>query len=341
MDPSNYQGQDSDAGMTEAELQAKWEKEKPIYDAWGRFVVQQICSGVEEKGKDLSTFLKLPAKHRLKDERSLIDKAFYRVGKNYTDPYNDIEDKVGARFVVLIIEDIELVCNIIESSEFWSYDACKHFNEDKETSPLLFTYQSVHFVLRPKKRFTSDGIDIPTDVPCEVQIRTLLQHAHAELTHDAIYKAKTSIKPKVHRTVAKSMALIETTDDFFTEVTQQLSQGPIDELGVISKLDALYFSFTGIKPETQKSILTILDEFEDLVDAELIEKIETFVKSNDAIPEIIKSKYTESALYKQSSVLLIYWMLKRKKRRLLDNWPLDRKMLIPLANDLGVSTLDD
>lgn len=341
MDPSDYQGQDSDAGMTEAEFQAKWSLEEPVYDAWGRFIVQQICAALEDKGKDLGAFLKLPAKHRLKDEKSLIDKAFYRAGKNYADPYNDIEDKVGARFVVLVVDDIELICDIIRTSELWSYDACKHFNEDKEKSPLLFTYQSVHFVLRPHKVLTFDGIKIPTDIPCEVQIRTLLQHAHAELTHDAIYKAKTAIKPKVHRTVAKSMALIETTDDFFTEVTQQLNQGPIDEFGIVSKLDALYFSFTGIKAETQKSILTILDEFEDLVDDELIGKIEVFVKSNAAIPEIIKSKYTESAVYKQSTVLLIYWMLKRKRRKLFDNWPLDRRMLTSLATDLGISTLDD
>jgi ppGpp synthetase/RelA/SpoT-type nucleotidyltranferase len=341
VDSSNYQGQDSDAGMTEAEFQSKWQQEKAVYDYWGQFIVQEICSAIEEKGKDLGSFLKIPAKHRLKDEKSLIDKAFYRVGKNYTDPYNDIEDKVGTRFVVLVIEDIDLICDIIKSSDIWSFDACKHFNEDKENSPLLFTYQSVHFVLRPKNVMTVGGIEISTDIPCEVQIRTLLQHAHAELTHDAIYKARTAIKPKVHRTVAKSMALIETTDDFFTAVTQQLNQGPIDELGIISKLDALYFSFTGIKAETQKSILTILDEFEDLVDSELIGNIEKFVKSNTAIPEIIKSKYTQGALYKQSTVLLIYWMLKRKKRRLLNNWPLDKKMLFPLANDLGVSTLDD
>lgn len=341
MDSGDYQGQNSDTGMTEAEFQAKWEREKSVYDSWGRFVVQEICSAIEGKGKDLSTFLKLPAKHRVKDEKSLIDKAFYRAGKDYVDPYNEIEDKVGARFVVLIISDIDLICDIIKSSTKWLFDACKHFNEDKEKSPLLFTYQSVHFVLRPKKELTFDGVDISTDIPCEIQIRTLLQHAHAELTHDAIYKAKTAIKPKIHRTVAKSMALIETTDDFFTEVTHQLNQGAADKLGIVSKLDALYFGFTGIKAETQKSILTILDEFEDLVDAELIEKIESFVKSNLAITEIIKSKYTVSALYKQSTVLLIYWMLKRKKRKLLDNWPLDRKMLIPLANDLGVSTLDD
>lgn len=341
MDQGNNQGQNSDSRMTEAEFLAKWQEDKPVYDAWGKFVVAEICSSLESVNKELGTFLKIPEKHRLKDDQSLIDKAFYRAGKNYSDPYNDIEDKVGARFVVLTISDIELICNIIKSSNLWTFDACKHFDEDKENSPLLFTYQSVHFVLRPKKQVSIDGVDIPENVPCEVQIRTLLQHAHAELTHDAIYKAKTAIKPKVHRTVAKSMALIETTDDFFSEVTKQLSQGPLEELAIVSQLDALYYGFTGIKADTQKSILTILDEFEDLIDSDLINTIEQFIKNNPAIPEIIKSKYSDGALYKQSTVLLLYWMLKRKKRRLLDNWPLDKKMLIPLANDIGISTLEN
>lgn len=341
MDTGNYQGQDSGARMTEAEFQVRWNQEKPIYDSWGRFIVEHICDAIADQGKSLDTFLKLPAKHRVKDDSSLVDKAFYRMDKSYVDPYSEIEDKVGVRFVVLVIEDIQFICDIITSSNFWSYDPCKHFDEDKENSPLLFTYQSVHFVLRPRKKFTYDGVEISTDTPCEVQIRTLLQHAHAELTHDAIYKAKTAIKPKVHRTVAKSMALIETTDDFFMEVTQQLNQGPIDELGIVSKLDALYFGFTKIKSETQKSILTILDAFESLVDDELIGKIEKFVKDTPIIPQIIQSKYTDNALYKQSTVLLIYWLLKRRKRKLLDNWPLDRKILVPLANDLGVSIRDE
>ncbi|WP_246103822.1 GTP pyrophosphokinase, partial [Yersinia kristensenii] len=306
MDTSDYQGQNSDAGMTEIEFQEKWRQEESVYESWGQFIVQEITTSLIKRGKDIKSFLKIPAEYRLKDEKSLIDKAFYRAGKNYSDPYNEIEDKVGARFVVLIIEDIKLICDIIESSEFWSFDACKHFNVDKENSPLLFTYQSVHYILRPKRAMNISSVEIPINIPCEVQIRTLLQHAHAELTHDAIYKAKTAIKPKVHRTVAKCMALIETTDGFFTEVSQELNKGKIEELDVISKLDALYYCFTGIKAETQKSILTILDEFEDLIDSELIGKIEIFVKKNKVIPKIIKSKYADGALYKQSTVLLIY-----------------------------------
>lgn len=302
--------------MTEEEFQNQWNVDKPVYDAWGKRVVDEICEELKKADKSIDVFLKTPPKHRLKDTQSLIDKAFYRPEKSYQDPYNEIEDKVGARFVVLLIEDIKLINNIITRSNLWTYDACKHFDEDKEREPLLFSYQSVHFILRPKNTINVDGCNVTTNIPCEVQIRTLLQHAHAELTHDAIYKAKRAVKPKVHRTVAKSMALIETTDDFFNEVSLQLNCGPVEEFGIVSKLDALYFSSTGIKANTQKSILTILDEFEDLVNDTLISSIESYIHQTPEIVEIIQEKYKEGALYKQSTVLFIYWMLKRKRKKL-------------------------
>ena len=327
--------------MTEEEFQQRWDRDKLAYDTWGDFIVSEICKELIKADKSIDVFLKIPPKHRVKCDQSLIDKAFYRPDKSYTDPYNEIEDKVGARFVVLLIEDIKLIIDIVKRSEFWTFDACKHFDEDKEREPLLFTYQSVHFILRPKNALNVEGCNITTEIPCEVQIRTLLQHAHAELTHDAIYKAKRAIKPSVHRTVAKSMALIETTDGFFNEVSLQLNHGPVEELGIVSKLDALYFSSTRIKPNTQKSILTILDEFEDLVNDNLINSIESYINKNPEIAEIIQEKYSESALYKQSTVLFLYWMLKRKKKKLLAGWPFDRSLLAPLANDIGVGIMDD
>ncbi|WP_444935091.1 GTP pyrophosphokinase [Microbulbifer sp. JTAC008] len=326
--------------MNELEFKELWNSEKPAYSAWGDYIIQSITQDLEGREVDLSTFLKIPVKYRLKDDNSLIDKAFFRPGKNYSDPYNQIEDKVGIRFVVLLLEDIEKICEIVEESDVWQFDACKHFDEDKERDPLLFTYQSVHYVLRPKNEMEIDGVTIPCSIPCEVQIRTLLQHAHAELTHDAVYKAKKTVQPAVHRTVAKSMALIETTDEFFSEVTQELNRGPLDDHAILNRLDGIYYSITGLKSHNQKSSLTIWDEFESLVDAALVDSIQSFISKNPHIPEIIKSKYSKNPLYQQSTVLFIYWLLKRKKNKLLNNWPLDRKILDPFANDLGVSIWD-
>jgi len=323
--------------MNETDFKNKWESDKPIYRAWGKYIVKVVTEALQNRGKVLEDFLKVPVKYRLKSNRSLIDKAFYRPEKDYTDPYNQIEDKVGVRFIVLLLDDIKEIYNTIQEQEEWAFTTCKHYEEDRERDPLLFTYQSVHCILRPHKEIEFEGFKIPTTTPCEIQIRTLLQHAHAELTHDAIYKSKRTVQPKVQRTVAKSMALIETTDDFFIDVTVSLNYGPLQEHKILERLDGLYFSTTGIKSHTQKSSLIIWDEFEQFVDGHLVDNIQTMLKENDFIPEIIKGRYSENAFYQQSTVLFVYWLLRKRKKRLLEDWPFSKGLLDPLANDLGIS----
>ncbi|MBY6209715.1 MULTISPECIES: GTP pyrophosphokinase family protein [Halomonas] len=327
--------------MNEPEFRERWDEEKPIYEAWGGYIVEKIKEKIKSSGEDLGTFFKVPPGYRLKDDSSLVDKAFYRPGKNYSNPYDDIEDKVGARFIVLLLDDIDKICDILDEEDAWVSDPCKHFADERDKDPLLFTYQSVHYILRPKEELEFSGITIPDSIPCEVQIRTLLQHAHAELTHDAIYKAKRTVQPEVHRTVAKSMALIETTDGFFSEVTRKLHRGPLESYSIIDRLDGIYQSVTGIKPHQQKSSIVIWDEFEQFIDDDLIDSISGFLKKHDYIPGIIVSRYNYHNIYQQSTVLFLFWMLKNKRARLLKDWPLSTDILDNLANDIGVSTFNE
>ena len=111
--------------MTEAEFRSRWQKEKSLYETWGDYVSNSIQGAITNQGIDLSTFLKVQVTTRVKLENSLVDKAFYR-GKEYSNPYDDIEDKVGIRFVVLLIEDIEKVSHAIELNKDWSFERCKH-----------------------------------------------------------------------------------------------------------------------------------------------------------------------------------------------------------------------
>ena len=323
--------------MNEVEFKELWEAEKAIYKAWGNFVSNKIILELEEKEINVNEFLKVPARVRLKDNESLIDKAFYRPGKDYLNPYNDIEDKVGVRFVVLFLNDIDKICDIVTKTDEWDFDECKHFDADKAKDPLLFTYQSVHYILKPKNELSYNNVKIPSSVSCELQIRTLLQHAHAELTHDSIYKSKRTVRPEVHRTVAKSMALIETTDNFFIEAVKQLNYGPLQEFSIINRLDNIYFNITDLKPFNKQSSLVIWDEFEEFISEELVGEIESLVNSNQNISRIIKERYSENHLYQQSIILFVFWLIKKRKSRLLLNWPLPRNHLETFAMELGIS----
>lgn len=207
--------------MREQEILERWEADKPLYWAWAKLIAQEIERRLVPAvaPTPLDYFLKVPMVPRIKGDTSLIDKALYR-GKPYKDPYEDITDKVGMRYVVLLTTHITTLCSIIESADceaFWSQTKDKDFEADKISKPLEFSYQSVHYVLRSKAGLSIDGQNLPEGLTCEVQIRTLLQHAHSELTHDTLYKPKSTAKPSVKRTVAKSMALIEATDEFFEQ----------------------------------------------------------------------------------------------------------------------------
>lgn len=323
--------------MNEHEFSLRWQKEKPMYEAWGNFVLSEILSKLEDKRIPVQDFLKMKPRVRLKDTQSLKDKAFYRY-KNYSNPYIDIEDKVGIRFVVLLIEEIAVITEIIKNSDSWNFEESRHFQSERDASPLIFTYQSVHYVVKSKAslNYSKCNIPIEPDLPCEIQIRTILQHAYAELTHDSVYKKSTIIEPKVQRTIAKSMALIETTDDFFSDVKENLNSNSYDVLDFQDSLDAIYRKYIDAKysAKPQKSALVVLDTFKDLIDSNTINTIERFIEREDVYKIITDDK---DQIYHQSIVIFILYLIKRKRSKVINNWPLDIGVLRKLATDLGIS----
>lgn len=338
MDKNNSEGQNCKSRMTEHDFLETWQSEKSMYEAWGSFVVSEICSQLKKLGRDINQHLKQPAIYRLKTDNSLVDKAFYRPDKKYKDPYIDIEDKVACRFVVLLIDHIDELSQLIKTSEYWDFKECRHFDEERKKSPLLFTYQSVHYVVRAKKDIQVNNGVVLASTPCEIQIRTLLQHAYAELTHDAIYKAKKIVEPEIHRTVAKSMALIETTDDFFSDVNRKLNCGVVENISLKSELDKLYFHHIGIEPtEQQKSAVLILDVFESIISDDLVEKLDKFMIKNDFISSSIKGNCHDFPFFTQSVVIFVYWLIMKKRQRLLEDWPLDRNIIERIASQSGIS----
>jgi len=149
----------------EEELCQKFTGETHIFKAWGEFVYEQIINYLKELRIDSADFLKINTPVRIKDVDSLIAKAFYR-SKGYTNPYEDITDKVGIRFVVLLEDDVKKICNAIESINKWAYSKDRDYEIERSDEPFLFNYQSMHYVVRSESILNFKGIDIenpPTD----------------------------------------------------------------------------------------------------------------------------------------------------------------------------------
>lgn len=325
--------------MNEQEILARWEADKPLYRAWAQFISQEINRrlALAIEPTPLDYFLKVPMVPRLKGDTSLIDKALYR-SKPYKNPYEDITDKVGMRYVVLLTTHITTLCSIIESADcevFWAQAKDKDYEEDRLAKPLEFSYQSVHYVLRSKAGLSINGINIPESLACEVQIRTLLQHAHSELTHDTLYKPKTTAKPSVKRTVAKSMALIEATDEFFEQAMRDLASASEPQSVLLAYLSEAYSKGVGVSPGQERSNQIVVDAFIELLPHDAPARIEEFLTAKPYIFDRIKEQEGQRYFFKQPAVLLAYFLAEKMPAQTRVHWPFDSDDLAKVFSDLG------
>lgn len=308
----------------------KYEEDKPIYEAWGNFVLNEI------ETKILNIKYKIPPKVRIKDSNSLVAKAFYR-GKDYKDPYTEITDKVGMRFVVLLTSEIKKIDDFIITNKNWEYSKDRDFEKERAEEPLSFDYQSMHYVVISKNDSKYDNISIPKGIKSEIQIRTLLQHAFSELSHDRVYKPKFDPSAKVKRIIAKSMALLEATDEYFEEVDKQMK-----DITVFKILDHLTENYSKIilldKEVNKKTNLMILETFSEDLDEYSQEINKYLLENSESITLLVKNHCSETFLNSQPIILFIYFMINKHRSIIQEKWPLLQSDLQVYFNQLGIST---
>lgn len=310
---------------------------EPMLECWGNEVIDQIRKALNSKNINADVFLKISGK-RVKEERSALSKI---VRKNYTDPLTQMTDLVGARFVVLLTDDLNILQEIIESNEIWDASKDKDYLDAIEKNPEFFDYQSIHYVVRSKKETYTDALGIPEGLPCEIQIRTLLQHAYAELTHDNVYKPSIPNVPyQARRLIARSMALMESTDELFCKTIVELEKAVAVRNELYEKLLKLYNAT--ISPYENVDYLfnvELLDRYQDKFNNDSFELIKTFVAEKTYLPARIQERRENGYLNQQPVVLFIYWLVSKNPREIQKNWlynSLDGE-LSSIYSDLGIA----
>lgn len=323
--------------MTEDELLAQWAADRHMFEAWGSFVVDEIVRGVNEAVSPMAAdlFLRIPPKARVKQDVSFVEKAFYR--KNYDDPYEQITDKVGVRFVVLLTSDLKIVEQAITSSSHWQGSKDRDFEEEQSQSPLQFDYAAIHYVVRCKGDKDVGGVIIRDGSPCEVQVKTILQHAYSELTHDTIYKPRVDATPQMRRAAAKSMALIEATNDYFEEVTRQVEAVTKPERYATEALKVLYHTSTSREPEVSRLEGVLLDALEIDGRDGLIDAVTEMLRDKPFIGERIAARAESKLMFRQPSILIAYLYAQDHAAKLKELWPLTPDELRPVFVDLGLA----
>lgn len=324
--------------MTEEEFLSRWYQERPSVEAWGKFVAQKVMELIAPIVAPLSAdiFVRIPAVPRVKADGSIITKAFYR-GKDYSDPLKEITDKVGVRFVVLLDRDIATVCRAIEECGEWEASKDRDFEAERAQAPYAFTYQSVHYVVRARGEKKFGELIVSPGTPCEVQARTLLQHAHSELTHDTIYKPSVVQTPEMHRAAAKSMALIEATSDYFRELMELIERNVAPARELSTKLAALYRELVGREPDPTRAEGLLNDAFATFAGDKPDEAIRSLFAQKPFLLDRIRERAATKLLFRQPSIMLVYVAVSMRAADAQEAWPLTFAELKPLYTDLGLA----
>lgn len=314
------------------EFTKKYEENMPMYRAWGKFVCERIIKELNWDNNIYQRIIKMPVEPRVKTVESIVSKAFFRKEKNYTDPYDEITDKVGIRFVVMLEEQIEYIKHAIEQIPEWDFSLDKDYEELKKESPEYFVYQSVHYIVRNKKEFEYNSILIEKGAPCEIQIRTLEQHAYAEMSHDYVYKAKNEINSDVKRYLARSMALNETADELFGRVYKIMNE----EESQYNEFTKHFYDFGIFNNYSEKLNKAIYDNISNLVKKYNISLDDTKDIEKDFIIQNIKAR-KEEILFRQPIIMLIYLLAKNHGNELKEVWDDTDIILESIYSDLGIS----
>lgn len=148
---------------------------------------------------------------RTKDVPSFRDK-LSRPTKSYGNPIDEITDLSGIRIITYYQDDADRIGEIIESE--FIIDNENSLNHKPDGAE--FGYSSRHYVVQlPAKRATLPEWSGLGTLKAELQVRTVLQHAWAAISHKLQYKREDDVPLQLRRKLFRLSALFELADDEF------------------------------------------------------------------------------------------------------------------------------
>ena len=153
--------------------------------------------------------------------------------KKYKNPIDQLTDITGIRIITFfesqVVKISELVRRTFEVDDENSLDNDQLLGDDK------IGYRSVHFVCSlGKRREALPEYESLDGLKFEIQLRTVLQHAWAELAHDRAYKFSGELPRKLQRKLNLYSGNLEIIDRGFDEISNEIDayQAQIDKGGL-------------------------------------------------------------------------------------------------------------
>ena len=152
--------------------------------------------------------------HRAKTIESFVSKCRK---KSYGDPLNDIRDLAGVRVVTYYHDEVQTAADLLRGE--FEVDAAHSLDKLAELDVDEFGYRSLHLVCRltASRRELIEWSKYQ-DMWVEIQVRSVLQHAWASISHKIDYKSASQAPNELRRGLFRLSALLELADEQFASL---------------------------------------------------------------------------------------------------------------------------
>ncbi|WP_432929178.1 GTP pyrophosphokinase [Microbispora sp. CA-135349] len=170
--------------------------------------------------------------YRIKEEVSARKKLSN--GREKYAGVDDLTDLLGVRIITYFPNEVDAIAKIIEDE--FRIDRENSVDKRKLLDPDRFGYLSLHYIaMLNEDRCKLIEYQPFADLKFEVQIRSILQHAWAEIEHDLGYKSQHGTPAEVRRRFSRLAGLLELADAEFQAINQELRDY---EVAVVAGIDS-------------------------------------------------------------------------------------------------------
>lgn len=157
---------------------------------------------------------------RTKDETSIIQKC---ERKSYANPKEQLTDISGIRIVTFLESQVLQITELVRTN--FDVDNSNSLDRSDVLGSDRIGYRSSHFVctLGTSREQLPEYAGLQ-GLKFELQVRTVLQHAWAELAHDRSFKLGLDLPKKIERRLNLHAGLLEVVDSAFDEIAREIDE---------------------------------------------------------------------------------------------------------------------
>ncbi|MEV4533696.1 hypothetical protein AB0J82_07685 [Asanoa sp. NPDC049518] len=195
---------------TVSKLRVQYESDWPRYQRFAdalRILLDSLCRETEIEIDSVQA--------RAKDGKSVAEKLRRKTYKDL----DALTDKVGVRVITRYLGDVQEVTDLVER-EFEIVEAVHHGRGNVAT----FGYSSEHMLIRLREPRSSlpEWSDYK-DLVAELQVRSILQHAWALISHSLEYKTESEVPEDGRRKLYRVAAMLEASDELFDDFRESVT----------------------------------------------------------------------------------------------------------------------